>query len=404
MNRESFKISLEKELKDGILNYWLSNTIDHKNGGFFGQITYDNIVHKEADKGSIMHARILWTFAAAYNQLKNDKYLELCDYAYDYIKKVFIDKNHGGVYWMVDYLGNKVDGKKQIYANAFVIYAFSEYAIAKGIQEPLDLAMDLFHKIEEHAFDKELNGYFEAYSEEWVLMEDLRLSEKDKNEKKTNNTHLHILEAYTTLFKATKDKQVGQQLKNLIVLFLDTILDSNTFHFKLFFDENWTLKSDEISYGHDIEGAWLIQEAAQELGDVTLLERVKDTAVKIADVTLAEGIAEDGAIVNEGDPTGITDTDRHWWPQIEAMVGFINAYENTDDEKYLIAAHRLWEYSIEHLVNKEFGEWWWRVDENNTPNLEEDKVGPWKAPYHNGRACLEGIKRFEKLAQTTSIK
>ena len=396
---DSFKISLEQELKDGILKYWLENTKDINNGGFYGQISYDNKVNEKADKGAIMHARILWTFAAAYRQLKDEKYLEICDYAYHYIKAHFLDQKNGGVFWMVDYLGKKVDGKKQIYANAFVIYAFSEYALAKGIQEPLDLAMDIFEKIEEHSFDKELNGYFEAYSEEWVLMEDLRLSEKDKNEKKTNNTHLHILEAYTTLYTATKNEKVGQQLRNLIELFLDKILDEESYHFKLFFDENWTLKSDEISYGHDIEGAWLMQEAAVALGEESLLAKVKDAAVKIAEVTLAEGIAEDGAIVNEGDPTGITDTDRHWWPQIEAMVGFINAYENSDHEEFLKTAHRLWEYTEAHLINKEFGEWWWRVDENNVPNLEEDKVGPWKAPYHNGRACIEGIKRLEKIQQ-----
>ncbi|WP_044210528.1 AGE family epimerase/isomerase [Flammeovirga sp. OC4] len=403
MNIEAFKIALEQELKDGILKYWLENTKDTKNGGFFGQISYDNQVNEKADKGSIMHARILWTFASAYNQCNDEHYLEMCDYAYDYIIKHFIDHKNGGVYWMLDYLGNKVDGKKQIYAIAFMIYAFSEYALAKGSKEALGLALELFESIEKHAFDQELNGYFEAFSEEWELMENLRLSDKDKNEKKTNNTHLHILEAYTTLYSASKSAKVGRQLRNLIIIFLDKILDQNTYHFKLFFDENWQLKSDEISYGHDIEGAWLLQEAAVALGDEALLEKVKAVAVKIADVTMAEGIAEDGAIVNEGNPSGITDTDRHWWPQVEAMVGFINAYENTQEEKYLNVAHGLWQYTQEHIINKEHGEWWWRVDENNVPNLEEDKVGPWKAPYHNGRACIEGMKRFEKIKKVQTI-
>lgn len=401
MNIEAFKIALEKELKEGILSYWLEETVDHQNGGFYGQITYDNKINIFADKGAIMHARILWTFAAAYRQLKDQKYLDLCDYTYQYIKECFLDSEFGGVYWMVDFEGNKVDGKKQIYANAFVIYAFSEYALAKGIDEPLTLALSIFDKIEEYAFDKDLNGYFEAFSEEWKMLEDLRLSHKDKNEKKTNNTHLHILEAYTTLYSATKEPKVGKQLENLISLFLNQILDEETYHFKLFFDEKWALKSDEISYGHDIEGAWLLQEAAEVLGNEALLMKVKKIAVKIADVTIEEGIAKDGAIVNEGNPIGVVDTDRHWWPQIEGMVGFINAYENTENETYLKTAERLWDYTIENLINKEFGEWWWRVDENNIPNLDEDKVGPWKAPYHNGRACIEGMKRFEKLAQIT---
>ncbi|OHX64407.1 AGE family epimerase/isomerase [Flammeovirga pacifica] len=401
MDINSFNISLTKELQEGILAYWMNNTVDHKNGGFYGQITYDNQVIEKADKGAILHARILWTFAAAYNQLKEEKYLEICDHAYQYILDHFIDKEKGGVFWMLDYKGEVVDSKKQIYANAFVIYAFSEYAIAKGIDSPIKVALDIFDKIEQNAFDKELNGYFEAYSKDWVLLEDLRLSDKDKNEKKTNNTHLHILEAYTTLYTVSKDEKVGQQLENLIQLFLHQILDKNTYHFKLFFDENWQLKSDEISYGHDIEGAWLIQAGAEALGKENLLNEVKAVANKIADVTLKEGIAADGAIVNEGNPDGITDTDRHWWPQVEAMVGFINSYENTEDEKYLNVAIRLWEYTLAHIVNTEYGEWWWRVDENNQPNLEEDKVGPWKAPYHNGRACIEGIKRFEKLAKTS---
>ncbi|MBB6461726.1 AGE family epimerase/isomerase [Flammeovirga kamogawensis] len=394
---ELLKLSLQSELINGILNYWMERTIDTKNGGFYGQISYNNIINAEADKGAIMHARILWTFASAYNLLKDERYLKIADYTYDYIKEHFLDKEYGGVFWMVDYKGNVVDDKKQVYANSFVIYAFAEYAKAAKTLEAKELALNIFDKIEEFAFDEVNNGYFEAYSREWFLLDDLRLSAKDMNEKKTNNTHLHVLEAYTTLYEVTKNEKVGKQLRNLIELFLNKILNPGTYHFKLFFDENWKLKSDEISYGHDIEGAWLLQEAAIQLGDQELLEQVKDAAVKIADVTIEEGIASDGAIINEGNPSGVTDTDRHWWPQVEAMVGFINAYENTLDEKYLDTAKTLWNYALINIVNHEFGEWWWRVDENNQPNLEEDKVGPWKAPYHNGRACIEGIKRIEKL-------
>ena len=385
------KDELTNELNTNILQYWMDNA-PAENGGFIGRILSDNTRVLNAPRGSVLNARILWTFSAAYNQLRNPEYLVFADIGFDYITKYFIDKKQGGVFWMLDSEGNPLDTKKQIYALAFTIYALSEYYIATNNRDALAHAIDLFEVIEKYSFDKNKNGYFEAYSHDWKLLTDFRLSDKDANEAKTMNTHLHIMEAYTLLYKIWPDDFLKKQLTNLVSLHFNRILNKEQTHFNLFFDEAWNLKSHEISYGHDIEGAWLMQEAAAVLGNIELIKQAEEIAVKIADATLNEGIAADGAILNEGTKAGVTNDNRDWWPQAEAMVGFVNAWQNTKDPKYLTAAFNCWFFTKNHIISHT-GEWWWGVNAMLVPQINEDKVGPWKCPYHNSRACIEILKR-----------
>jgi cellobiose epimerase len=388
---------LKKEMHDhlvkDILPYWMNKTIDREQGGFYGQIDGSDQLHQEADKGCILNARILWTFSATYNLFQNNDYLQTANRAYKYFTKNFIDREHGGVFWLLDYQGKPKDTKKQIYAQAFAIYGLAEYYKTTKNEDALAQAMELFHLIEKHAFDQLENGYFEAYDRNWNLLDDLRLSEKDANEKKTMNTHLHILEAYTTLFQIWPDQQLGRQLKKLTNLFTEKFINrSGGFH--LFFDEHWNLKSDEISFGHDIEGGWLLQEAAEVLNDADLIKKTKALAFEITNAVLANGFDQDGGLMNEADPGGITDTDKHWWPQAEAIVGLVNVYKNTGDKKYLHKAEEVWSFVRSKIIDSEKGEWFFRVNKEGRPYIEEDKVGPWKCPYHNGRACLEIYKRL----------
>jgi cellobiose epimerase len=236
------KNELSAEL-DHILSYWIAKTPDNENGGFYGRISGDNQIMTSSNKGSVLNARILWSFSAAYRVLGTELYLEMAQRAKNYLVNYFRDTQFGGIFWMLDEKGNPIDTKKQIYAQAFAIYALAEYHRITRDQESLDFAINLFHLIENHSFDKNLNGYFEAYSRNWKLLEDLRLSEKDANEKKTMNTHLHVLEAYTNLYRIWPDGVLHKQLKNLVQLFLDKIIDSQSLSFKLFFDEKWNSKS-----------------------------------------------------------------------------------------------------------------------------------------------------------------
>lgn len=390
------KQEIYDELTKNILPFWMERMVDEKNGGFFGQINGENKLVSEAPKGGILNARILWTFSSAVLNLKNSQYLKFAERAKNYILDHFFDAENGGTYWMLHADGTPADTKKQIYSQAFFIYALTELHRASGDEECLSKAKDLFHLIEKHSFDSEKNGYFEAYSRDWQLLDDLRLSEKDANEKKTMNTHLHILEAYTNLYRVWKDENLEKQLQNLIELFLTKIINPRTHHLDLFFDEDWNCKSTIISYGHDIECAWLLNEAAEVLGNENLLNRVFKETLFVTEAS-SEGIQSNGGLINEKNyQTGHTDKNFDWWPQAEGMVGFFHAFQQTKNEYYALRTASLWSFIQENIIDHDGGEWFWSVTETGIKNTKDDKAGFWKCPYHNSRMCLEMIRRIEK--------
>ena len=381
----------KKELTENILPYWMEKMQDYDHEGFYGRIDGTDIIHPYANKGAILHARILWTFSAAYRILKNDKYREVAQRAFDYIVKYFIDKEYGGAYWELDYKGNPVNSKKQMYAQGFMLYGFSEFYRATGSERSLSLSKDFFRTIEK-CKDEKFGGYPEAFTREWQPIYDMRLSEKDANEKKTMNTHLHILEPYTNLLRIWKHEDVINAQRSLISIFTDKIVDSESYHLNLFFNEVWDIKSSTISYGHDIEASWLLTEAAEVLGDSDLLVRIKEISLKIAKAS-AKGLDDEGGLNYEKDDT-FTDKEKHWWVQAEAVIGFYSAYQQTKNIKYLNLASSIWTYIQDYLIDKKNGEWYWSISPNGTPNLNDDKAGFWKCPYHNGRMCMEMIERL----------
>lgn len=393
MTIQQLKSEVREELLQNILPFWSEKMTDQKNGGFYGRIDGNDRLIPNADKGGILNARILWSFSAVYLQEKNPFYLELANRAKDFILTHFFDPEFGGTYWIISFDGKPVDTKKQIYSQAFFLYAFTEHYRASGDESSLQTAIGLFQLIEKRSFDAERNGYFEAYSRNWVLLEDLRLSEKDANEKKTMNTHLHILEAYTNLYRVWKDPELARQLRNLILIFTEKIVNATTKHLDLFFDENWNSKAKIVSYGHDIEASWLIDEAARILADQELLAIVQKACIQIAEAA-CEGLQPDGSIVYEKDyTTGHLDKDRHWWVQSEAVVGFLNAYELTGNTEWRNKAMKCWKYISVNLIDKADGEWFWSISDEGIANRKEDKAGFWKCPYHNSRMCLEVLSR-----------
>ncbi|HJV78377.1 MAG TPA: AGE family epimerase/isomerase, partial [Paludibacter sp.] len=390
------KQELKEELTHNILPFWMEKMTDDKNGGYYGQMTGRNQLVPNAPKGGILNARIMWTFSSAALYFKNPLYTQYAKRAKDYAFQHFFDTENGGTYWMLNADGTPADTKKQIYSQAFFIYALVEYYRVTNDAACLDKAIDLFRLIEKYSFDTAQNGYFEAYSKDWVLLEDLRLSEKDANEKKTMNTHLHILEAYTNLYRVWKNEDLAKQLKNLIEIFLTKIINSETHHLDLFFDENWDCKSTLFSYGHDIEAAWLLEEAAVVLGNAEILKQVRGVVVKVADAA-AEGVQPSGSIVNEKNSvTGHVDTNCDWWPQAEAMVGFYNAYELSKDEAYAKKTIAAWEFIKANIIDTKDGEWHWSVSTSGEIDKANDKAGFWKCPYHNGRMCLELMHRIHE--------
>jgi cellobiose epimerase len=393
----TYKKELSTELGN-IMDYWINNTQDIEEGGFYGKIDNDNHVIPNSPKGSVLNARILWSFSAAYNLTGKKEYLEVADRAYQYIIDHIIDKQFGGVYWTVDHAGNKLDTKKQVYASAFAIYAFSEYYKVTGKKDVLNEAIGLFMLLVDNSFDQRKTGYLEAFTENWQSISDLRLSAKDANEKKTMNTHLHVLEGYTNLYQVWPDETLKKQIRLLLHNFLDHFIDTETGHLNLFFDEGWNKRSTLISYGHDIEAAWLMLESAEVINDGDLVEKLSAIAIKISEATL-QGLDSDGGLWYEYEPAeGHLIKEKHWWVQAEAMIGFFNTWQITGDEKYLDLSTKNWDFVKNEILDKKNGEWFWGIKENGQVMATEDKAGPWKCPYHNSRACIEIIKRIEEMS------
>lgn len=383
-----------EELEGNILPFWMNKMTDRERGGFYGRISGEDVLMPDEPKGAILNARILWTFSAAYRLLKKPEYLATATRAKRYLLDFFYDKQFGGIYWSVDCEGNPLDTKKQIYALGFAIYGLSEYARATGDEEALEYAIRLFEVIEKYSFDAEKNGYVEALTRDWQPIADMRLSDKDENEKKTMNTHLHILEPYANLYRVWKDGRLKTQLKNLIELFVTKILDTQTYHLNLFFEDDWTNKYHLISYGHDIEASWLIHEAALVLGDETVLKQIEPVIVRIARAA-DEGLNADGSMTYERfSDKGETDCELHWWVQAENVVGHLNLYQHFGDEEALSTALRCWQFIKDKLIDRENGEWYWSRFADGSINRNDDKAGFWKCPYHNGRMCLEINERF----------
>ncbi len=381
-------------VENNILAFWLNNMQDVERGGFYGQMRGDGTLVKDASKGCILNARILWAFSAAYRVLGKPEYLKAATRAKDYILQHFIDKENGGAYWELDCEGNPIDTKKQFYAIGFVIYGLSEYARATGDKEALEWAIKLFDVIEEHSFDPKYNGYIEACTREWKVIEDMRLSELDANYPKSQNTHLHIIEPYTNLYRIWKDARLEKALRNLIDIFTDRILNPETYHLDLFFEMDWKRGAGWLeSYGHDIECSWLMHEAALVLGDKQVLAKVEPIVQRVAKAS-EKGLNADGSMTHEANvDTGHVDDDRHWWVQAEAVVGFLNIYQYFGDKDALQKGLNCWQYIKDNLIDYEGGEWYWSRDPQRNINRKDDKAGFWKCPYHNSRMCLEIIER-----------
>lgn len=386
-----YKSEVEKELKE-ILFYWQHYVLDTPNGGYYGAVSNNNIPDATADKGSVLNARILWTFSRAYHHTKDERYLSFASRAYRFIIHYFFDKEFGGIYWTVDAKGRPVDTKKQTYAQAFCIYGLSEYYKAIKDDEVLWHAIQLFNLTEQHSFDKNSGGYLEAFSNDWKRLADQRLSDKDQNDAKTMNTHLHVIEAYASLYRVWNNTSLKKQIQHLLDCFSEHIIDAKTGHLVLFFDDQWHRRSSILSFGHDIEAAWLLQECAEAIFDSKRIALMKKYALRITDAAL-QGIDKDNGLFYEQGEKLIKE--KHWWPQAEAMVGLLNAYEVSGNKDYLWQSLHVWEF-IKAKIKSPDGEWFWGIDENNNTMDAYYKAGLWKCPYHNARACMEVAERIEK--------
>lgn len=410
---------LDQELKD-ILAYWQRYAPDPTNGGFYGTVGYDNQPKPDSAKGVVLNSRILWTFSAAARHTQHDdQYLPTAKRAFDYLDAHFRDRQHGGVYWMLDAKGQPgrtggADDSKQLYGQAFAVYGLSEYYRVTKHPPALAFAQDIYRAMVKHAYDTNparKGGFTEAFARDWTEAKAYAIARKDNGEHKTMNTHLHILEAFVSLLRVWPDPGLKGQVRGLINNFLNQIIDPKTHRMILFQGANWEPRRTGISYGHDIEASWLLLEAAEVLHEADLLARVRKESVQMARAALS-GIDPDGGMNYEyegpdegksqqsrtsGRPNAARwNRERSWWVMAEAMVGFLNAYQLTKDKAFLEQSARSWEFTKKHLLDTKNGEWFSGVDETGKV-LGNVKISPWKCPYHNGRACMETSERIGRL-------
>ena len=415
MTPSGYKEALGKELQS-ILQYWMAYTPDPRQGGFFGRVDENDRPDPTAPKGLVLNSRILWTFSAAYRHTGSGVYphtgsgvyLSMARRAYEYLLARFLDREYGGAFWSLDAAGNPLNARKQIYGQAFCLYGLSEFYQATGEPAALKEAIDLFRLIETHSFDHRHKGYYEAFTRDWQQPEDLRLSQKDANEQKTMNTHLHVLEAYSNLYKSWPDDLLRQRICDLLEVFERHIIGKDSASLGLFFTEDWEPRSAIISYGHDIEAAWLLQEAAetisdksqtpantkQTIDDKARVDKARSLALRIA-TAAAQGLDTDGGLWYEKDD-GHLIAEKHWWPQAEAMVGFLNAWQISGDDLWWQRSVMAWTFIRQYLKAPGAKEWYWGVLADHTPMPGQDKAGFWKCPYHNSRACLEILRRLQE--------
>jgi cellobiose epimerase len=393
-DESDFSRQLQEEVTGNILPFWMTHVVDRVHGGFYGAVTNDLQVHNEVPRSATQCGRILWTFSTAYRRLGGEAYLSTARWAYDYLTRVFWDQDYGGLFWEVDYRGNPVSDRKHHYAQAFAIYGLSEYYRATREPQSLALAQTLFDLLETYAFDPIHQGYIEGSSRRWEALADMRLSDKDLDCRKSMNTMLHIMEAYTNLLRVWDDAHLKAQHRALLEVFQQHIIDHQTGHLGLFFDDEWHSLSNHVSFGHDIESSWLFVEAAEVQGEPALLARARESALRIATAVYREGLDDDGSLFYESSPQGLVDTGKAWWAQTEAVVGFYNAYQLSGQVEFALAARNCWTYIQAKMVDRTHGDWFKQLHRDGTPDVNAYKAGPWECPYHHSRACFEMLARL----------
>jgi len=386
------KKEIVADLTENILPFWMAHAPDPA-GGFYGGIAFDGSPQVDEEKGGVLNARILWTFSTAYRLFQKVEYKHISDRAQDYFLKHFIDEEYGGSYWSVGANGKPANVDKQTYGIAYAIYGLAEHYRAMGEQHSLNQAIFLYRTLEEYAYDPVNGGYIESFTRNWKKPETYGYDGKGIAAK-TMNTHLHVLEAYSTLYRVWPDQGLYNQLKDLIYVFNTYIIDQTTWHEKLFLTEEWQNLENIDSYGHDMELSWLLVEAAEVLGEEELLKEVQQIAIHLVDTQMKEGWNEDGSMLYEKEGDHVQ-RDLEWWPQAESVVGFVNAWEITGEQKYADAAIKTWNWIKDHLIDREYGEWYKTVLEDGTPVRQGQKASMWKCPYHNSRMGFEIYTRIK---------
>ena len=387
---------VEQHLIQDIIPFWKSLR-DNENGGYFGWLGYDLKLDKKAVKGCILNSRITWFFSNAYTLLKDESLLDEARHGYEFLKNVCWDKENGGVYWSVNYDGTPEETLKHTYNQAFAVYALASYYDALGDEEALETALELWKLIEDKCKDE--GGYLEAFDRKFSPVNNEKLSENGVLAERTMNTLLHVLEAYTELYRADPFYGVGDSIRSILRLFEKKIYDPEKQICDVFFDADYHSLIDLESFGHDIETSWLIDRGCNILEDKAYQKEMQPIINGLAEAAYHNAFDEhQNALNNEREGERI-DNQKIWWVQAESVVGFYNAYQNDPQKtEYLHTAEKIWEFIQHHVIDSKSGEWIESIPADNLPDSNQALVHPWKCPYHNGRMCMEMIQRLSQAS------
>lgn len=392
MKAKEFQEHLEKNL----IPFW-NRMEDKENGGFYGYADADGKPDKSSAKGCILNSRILWFYAASYQLLKKAELLEKAEHAYQFLTEHFYDSRYGGVFWSVRADGTPEDTTKHTYNQAFAIYALSVYYQASGKREVLNLAYDLYRVIESKCRDSE--GYFEAFGRDFSPASNEKLSENGVMAERTMNTLLHVLEAYTELYRADEFYAVGDSIRNILRIFKFRVYDADEEMCRVFFDKSYRSLIKLESYGHDIEASWLIDRACQVLDDKAYYAEMLPIIKQLADGAFKNGIDVQNQAMNNECENGIVNAKKVWWVQAESVTGFYNAYQKQPDRtEFLQISEHVWDYIKKYIIDKKTGEWIEDIAPDNSIKAGQALAHPWKCPYHNGRMCIEMIQRLSTVS------
>lgn len=387
---KELKKEIREHLQQSIIPFWKSLR-DDTYGGYYGYVGYDLTVDERAVKGCILNSRITWFFANAYLTLGDESLISEARHGFEFMKEFCLDKENGGVFWSVTYDGKPEDTTKHTYNQAFSIYALSAYYDATKDEESIRIAEELYELIEEKCRNK--GGYLEAFDRQFYPMENDKLSENGVIADRTMNTLLHVFESYTEFYRVTKKKEVKERLEWMMDIIAEKIYNPKLHRQEVFFDLDYHTLIDLHSYGHDIETAWLVDRGVEIVGNPEY-EAKMTPITKDLTRQIYETAYKSHSLSNECEK-GIVDTDRVWWVQAEAVVGFLNGYQKDKDRsEYLKVAEDIWQYIKTYLIDtREGSEWYWLLDREGRPYEDKPIVEPWKCPYHNGRMCIEVIRR-----------
>ena len=381
-------LGIEKHLKTKIIPFW-KKLIDYEFGGFYGKVDYQLDVQVKADKSLIAISRHLYSFSLWYGYFRDEELLNYANHAYQFLISKFKDQADEGFYWMLDHKGNPSDVTKHIYGQSFAIYALSEYAMVTKNQQVLDEAIDLFNLIEDKAHTNTFE-YHEEFTKQWTKKDNELLSEHGAHLPYTTNSLLHLLEAYTNLYKASKLNIVRERIIELLNGFVKHLYDPEKKLFHMYITDERKIFESGQSYGHDIETCWLIDLALE-------VTQYKNHEISEMTKTVAYHVYH-RAMTGKGLLCEVINSriceDKIWWIQAEAMVGFYNQFQKTKETKYLQATKDLYHFIMTYIVDpRENSEWLWGVDAELKPIKYRGIAESWKAPYHNGRALIELMKR-----------